>query len=405
MNTRLPCPIHGFHTVLCDADGQRRVVSSPPRTVPYPVLIPDASPRRSLAYTGDERAMSSSYSPSRAKYKGLWPADNGALSLLSMSQRTMNNEERVRNAIQYAIDNGHSTVDLSGSFSLQDSNPIRVLPSEIGELRHLTVLPPLDHDMGQQTPTGLQLFLGFNLLKDLPIELYDLQNLTVLGLQNNQLSEISFRIGQLTRLERLNLGGNQLETLPGELLMLPNLQSLTVLPNPLPSYKTVHQRQKILTSSQIPWATLCPSWITRLNVDSICLRWEQLPTLVELSARQALLYPHDLNAVRHCMPDRLRDMLDEAMHRRCIACGSFFLRAGVKIILWLNHLGLQEMPFLFRFCSIACLNEPGNLRTRLERDFTRRSSVTEMFYLDIESTQQHNANANANANDDDAMVL
>jgi hypothetical protein len=112
MNTRLPCPIHGFHTVLCDADGQRRVVSSPPKTIPYPVLIPDASPRRALAYANGKRVRSSSYSPSRAKYKGLWSADSDALGLLSMSHRSMSSEERVHIAIQYAIDNGQCTVDL-----------------------------------------------------------------------------------------------------------------------------------------------------------------------------------------------------------------------------------------------------------------------------------------------------
>ncbi|RKP27207.1 hypothetical protein SYNPS1DRAFT_27131 [Syncephalis pseudoplumigaleata] len=399
MNTRLPCPVHGFHTVLCDADGQRRVVSSPPKTVPYPVLIPEASPRRaakSHAHTGDEPFAPGSYSPSRAKYKGVWLADGGGA--FASLHRAVSGEERVRTAIQHAIDYGQCTVDLSGSFSLQDSSPLRVLPPEIGELRHLTVLPPMDHAQHHQPSTGLQLFLGFNLLRDLPIELYDLQNMTVLGLQNNQLTEISFRIRQLTRLERLNLCGNQLETLPGELLMLPNLQSLTVLPNPLHTYTVLHQRQQTLRPSLAARSHCRPAWIARLNVNSLYLRYETLPTLVELSARRALLYPDDLNAVRHCLPDRLRGMLDEAMHRRCIACGSFFLRAGVKIILWLDYLGLRDVPFLFRFCSVACLERPGNLQTRLERGFARRPPSNTPAY------HREEGNGDGGGGDDDMLL-
>ncbi|KAI9597325.1 hypothetical protein BDF19DRAFT_434708 [Syncephalis fuscata] len=377
MNARLHCPVHGFHTILCDADGQRRVAASPPRAVPYPVLIPDASPRRASSHVqANDEPFSSSYSPSRSRYKGQLMAGIGRATSLSFHSSGMSSEDRVQKAIQYAVDNGENTVDLSGSFSLQDNDRIRVLPSDIGELRHLTVLPPMHCESDHKSSNGLQLFLGFNLLKDLPIELYDLRNLTVLGLQNNQLAELSFRIRQLTKLERLNLGGNQLETLPGELLWLPSLRSLTVLPNPLRSYPALNKRQQELQVHWPSWPCLLPAWIVQLNVQWVCLRWEPLPTLTELCARQALIYPDDLNAIRHCMPGRIRDMLDEGMHRRCIACGLFFLRAGVKMILWLDYLGARELPFLFRFCSVACLEKPGELQTRLERDFSRQITAS-----------------------------
>ncbi|RKP10890.1 hypothetical protein THASP1DRAFT_27314 [Thamnocephalis sphaerospora] len=234
MNTKLPCPVHGFHTIASPVK-QHRTVGSPPSVIPYPVLIPEHAAARGKGST----------SPGRARAANLlqagWP-----ISPLAEGGCTADNEDRVRIAVRYAIDNGLNTVDLGASFSSSDHERIRVLPAEIGELRHLTILPDLNHVVDHQahhvcaserrTPAesaGLQLFLGFNMLTDLPMEFYDLQNLTVLGLQNNRLSELSFRIGQLVNLQRLNIGGNQLDLVPGEILLLPKLRELTVRPNPL----------------------------------------------------------------------------------------------------------------------------------------------------------------------------
>ena len=66
----------------------------------------------------------------------------------------------------------------------------------------------------------LRLFAFNNNLQDLPIELWDLEDMTVLSLRNNELKGISERIGNLHRLQELNIASNQIETLPFELLRL-----------------------------------------------------------------------------------------------------------------------------------------------------------------------------------------
>jgi len=66
----------------------------------------------------------------------------------------------------------------------------------------------------------LKIFVGNNQLEDLPSELWDLENITVLSLRNNLLKGISERVGNLSRLQELNIASNQIETLPFELLYL-----------------------------------------------------------------------------------------------------------------------------------------------------------------------------------------
>lgn len=89
----------------------------------------------------------------------------------------------------------------------------------------------------------LQLFLQKNRLRNLPAELWNLENLTVLSLRNNKLTYIPPSIARLQNLRELNLACNRLRYLPWELLKLIGgesdfntnkpLRSITILPNPL----------------------------------------------------------------------------------------------------------------------------------------------------------------------------
>jgi hypothetical protein len=94
---------------------------------------------------------------------------------------------------------------------------------------------PRETDFHPLQPS-LQLFLSGNSLSSLPCDLFNLHNITVLSLRNNNLGFLSPHISNLRKLIELNIAGNGLRYLPWEFLDLvrgENLQSLTVLPNPL----------------------------------------------------------------------------------------------------------------------------------------------------------------------------
>ena len=93
------------------------------------------------------------------------------------------------------------------------------LPSEIGQLTHLTELyltgsqlTSLPSEIGQLTQLT-ELDLGYNLLTSLPHEIGQLTQLTELDLAYNLLTSLPPEIGQLTHLTELYLGRNRLTSL------------------------------------------------------------------------------------------------------------------------------------------------------------------------------------------------
>jgi hypothetical protein len=154
---------------------------------------------------------------------------------------------------------------------------------------------------------------------------------------------------------------------PGEILLLPKLQQFTVRPNPLRTPPS----QSCDVFSDKGFVYTLPNWLRALGIPVQCLRIEMMQTLLEISARCALAHKEDLRLIRHRLSERFRSMLDEAMHRRCIVCGTYFLRASVKLIVWLDYLGSKDIPFLLRFCSVKCLEQPNDLPKLLARHHSR----------------------------------
>ena len=80
---------------------------------------------------------------------------------------------------------------------------------------------------------SIGLYLSNNELDDLPGELFKLENLKVLSLRSNNLTEISSSVGKLTKLEELNVACNQLNWLPWEFLQTKACHDMwKLLPNP-----------------------------------------------------------------------------------------------------------------------------------------------------------------------------
>ena len=63
-----------------------------------------------------------------------------------------------------------------------------------------------------------KLWLQYNQLTTLPVEIGNLVNLQYLNLDNNKLTTLPVEIGNLVNLQNLNLDNNQLTSLPVELL-------------------------------------------------------------------------------------------------------------------------------------------------------------------------------------------
>ena len=95
-------------------------------------------------------------------------------------------------------------------------NNLTQLPVEIGQLTQLTVL-----------------YLSNNKLTYLPVEIGLLTQLTVLYLYNNNLTQLPVEIGLLTQLTKLYLDGNQLTQLPVEIGLLTQLTTLYLARNQL----------------------------------------------------------------------------------------------------------------------------------------------------------------------------
>ncbi len=94
------------------------------------------------------------------------------------------------------------------------ANQLSIIPPKIGDLTNLSVLR-----------------LNSNQLSELPPEIGDLTNLSVLYLNSNQLSELPPKIGDLTNLSDLNLDNNQLSQIPSEMGSLNNLSKLNLRNN------------------------------------------------------------------------------------------------------------------------------------------------------------------------------
>lgn len=106
-------------------------------------------------------------------------------------------------------------IDHTNILDLSNLN-LKELPAEIWQLDNL-----------------LELELSSNILSLLPPEIGHLSNLSYLNLNNNRLKELPPEIGRLSNLSRLSLAHNRLRGLPAGILQLSNLSELSLDDNEL----------------------------------------------------------------------------------------------------------------------------------------------------------------------------
>ncbi|KAK4102940.1 hypothetical protein N658DRAFT_446569 [Parathielavia hyrcaniae] len=127
--------------------------------------------------------------------------------------RLTSGEQQVQNTIQSCVDRGDELVDLSdlGLETISDAllNPI----SEI------TPIPSVAKDVAfEQRDPQIKVFLSNSRLRTFPVDLLNIEHLTVLSLRGNRLLKLPPAISKLRNLQTLNIAQNFLRFLPGELL-------------------------------------------------------------------------------------------------------------------------------------------------------------------------------------------
>ncbi|KAL3876079.1 hypothetical protein ACJMK2_033960 [Sinanodonta woodiana] len=120
-------------------------------------------------------------------------------------------------------------------YELEITGTVRNLCPELWHLEHLT-----------------SLYLNDNNLSKLPADISRLSHLTYLDLSSNKLRSLPGELGELVNLRELLLNYNQLRVLPFELGKLFNLQTLGLMGNPLNMeimklYNEVNGVQKLLS--------------------------------------------------------------------------------------------------------------------------------------------------------------
>jgi Leucine-rich repeat (LRR) protein len=234
-------------------------------------------------------------------------------------------------------------LDLTGrEWENYNSNVIRGIPDEIGQLKNLEVLDlslvelaSLPDGVGQleslrtlalrQNPlTSLPESLGllqnlvsldlfYSQLTSLPDSLRLLKNLVSLNLEGNSLTSLPEALGGMTSLEELNLGGNDLTSLPDalggmqslEVLDLGGNKTLTEFPA---SFGNLH-RLRILDVGAMDIASLPPVFTELTTIEELYLYNNPLGTLPPAIANLQDLVNLDLTGCKlESLPPEIGDL-------------------------------------------------------------------------------------------------
>ncbi|KAG0053763.1 hypothetical protein BGZ83_000475 [Gryganskiella cystojenkinii] len=167
----------------------------------------------------------------------------------------------VQKLIQEAVEDGVGELDLS-NLELND------LPSDIRDLNYAIIYS--ERGSFSLSKNRLKLFLSSNQFSTVPMDVFSLQNLSVLSLRNNNIEVIPPEIGQLHNLVELSLGGNLLKYLPSQIVLLPKLHILTIHPNPFlkpppPEITAVEAGVGLPTPGVAPAAAVTPEHVVVVN--------------------------------------------------------------------------------------------------------------------------------------------
>lgn len=140
--------------------------------------------------------------------------------------------DKVRRDIEDCLENGKEDIDLSAR-NIESLSNAAIKP--LASFSPLAVRMQSGGSQHGAEPT-LKIWLARNRLRIVPTEIFNLEHLSVLSLRNNEIRELPEAIRRLTVLKELNVAYNALQWLPYELLQLlsnaPQLKTLGLHPNP-----------------------------------------------------------------------------------------------------------------------------------------------------------------------------
>eukprot|EP01105_Mastigella_eilhardi_P024658 TRINITY_DN646_c0_g1_i6.p2 TRINITY_DN646_c0_g1~~TRINITY_DN646_c0_g1_i6.p2 ORF type:complete len:139 (+),score=23.18 TRINITY_DN646_c0_g1_i6:426-842(+) len=126
---------------------------------------------------------------------------------------------------------------------------------------------------GQDVPfSETKLHLTHKKLTSVPAEIFQLTNLTMLGLGNNELTFVPAEICQLTNLTKLNLFNNKLTLLPDEICQLTNLTWLDCAQPHTPMHSQLHS---LLSCSSCEQHSQHTPLLRPLPLSLLCLQKSQ----------------------------------------------------------------------------------------------------------------------------------
>ena len=168
------------------------------------------------------------------------------------------------------------------------------------------------------------LYLGGNQLKELPIEMGQLTNLTALLLCDNKLTHLPKQLTQLYKLQSLRLHENQLQTLPQNLVQLTNLQELSLRNNPL--------------------------------VARFIKEWpDSVPSLLEIAGN--FVKKNQIPYNEELIPRVLVNYLDQAQQCDNPNCRGVYFNPHFQRVKFVDFCGKYRVPLLQYLCSPICVHE------------------------------------------------
>lgn len=227
------------------------------------------------------------------------------------------------------------------------NNEISFLPKELGTLPHLQTLNLSHNKLGKKSVQSKWTWLQQIALKN---------NLYILDISDNFLTELPIQIGQLKVIRELKIRNNMLTQLPQNIGTLNKLEFLDVAENNLQFLPAMIQ-YLTLSTIDLSGNLLFQNYDIIVN-NSIS---DMLPSLVELSAKQVLKSRITYDA--SLIPYTLVRYLDEGKYCFCCknACFYFYSRLysdfrqheyTVKMLCPSNRL----IKYEYYFCSKKCYN-------------------------------------------------